>query len=28
VGSTDREAGAPTNQPCENEMSESEINFR
>ena len=25
---TDREAGAPTNQPCENEMSESEINFR
>ena len=28
VASTDREAGAPTNQPCENEMSESEINFR
>ena len=28
VGSTDREAGAPTNQPCKNEMSESEINFR
>jgi monothiol glutaredoxin len=28
VGNTDREAGAPTNQPCENEMSESEINFR
>ena len=28
VGSTDREAGVPTNQPCENEMSESEINFR
>ena len=28
VGSTDREAGAPTNQACENEMSESEINFR
>ena len=28
VGSPDREADAPTNQPCENEMSESEINFR
>ena len=28
VVSTDREAGAPTNQPCESEMSESEINFR
>ncbi|HJN88971.1 MAG TPA: glutaredoxin [Verrucomicrobiota bacterium] len=28
VESTDCEAGAPTNQPCENEMSESEINFR
>ena len=28
VGSTDRKASAPTNQPCENEMSESEINFR
>ena len=28
VVSTDREAGAPTNQPCENEMSESEISFR
>ena len=28
VVSTDREADAPTNQPCESEMSESEINFR
>jgi monothiol glutaredoxin len=28
VENTDREAGAPTNQPCENEMSESEISFR
>ena len=28
VENNDREAGAPTNQPCENEMSESEINFR
>ena len=28
VEDTKREADAPTNQPCENEMSESEINFR
>ena len=28
VENNDREAGAPTNQPCENEMTESEINFR
>ena len=28
VENTDREADAPTNQPCENEISESEINFR
>ena len=28
VANTDREAGAPTDQPCENEMSESEIKFR
>ena len=28
VEDTKREADAPTNQPCENEMSEREINFR
>ena len=28
VEGTKREADAPTNQPCESEMSESEINFR
>ena len=28
VESTKREADAPTNQPCENEMGEAEINFR
>ena len=28
VEDTKREADAPTNQPCESEMSESEINFR
>ena len=28
VEDTKREADAPTNQPCENEMRESEINFR
>ena len=28
VEDTKREADAPTNQPCENEMSESEIKFR
>ena len=28
VEDTKQEADAPTNQPCENEMSESEINFR
>ena len=28
VESTAREADAPPNQPCENEISESEINFR
>ena len=28
VEDTKREADAPTNQPCDNEMSESEINFR
>ena len=28
VEDTKREADAPPNQPCENEMSESEINFR
>lgn len=28
VQGNDREADAPTNQPCENEMQGSEINFR
>ena len=28
VENTDREADAPTNQPCENEMHENQINFR
>ena len=28
IGDTDREADAPTNQPCENEMHESQIEFR
>ena len=28
VQGNDREADAPTNQPCENEMPGSEINFR
>ena len=28
VHENDREADAPTNQPCENEMQGSEINFR
>ncbi len=28
VENTDREADAPTNQPCENEMHQSDITFR